>query len=210
MHLNAGELIAFVEGTAAPEAERAKRHLEECPRCRERERELRRLIGSMTADRLLEPSSGALDAVIGRFGRPRPDAGLPAWARGLRETVARLVLDTFSQPGLAFAGARTVATARRLRFEAGDLELDVLIEPEEGRRRLTAQVLSLAVGGTPVSDASYLVSVAGNLESSGETDEHGELASDLRTPGDIEIRVAARSTLALFVIPDRPGNPSGS
>jgi hypothetical protein len=211
VHLSAADLIGFLEGSVDARAvERTERHLQECPRCREKERELGRLIRSMAADRLLEPSDAAMEAVIRRFGRSRRESPLPDWARGLRETVARLVFDTLRQPDLAFAGARTGAGARRLRFEAGDLELDVLIEPEGGRRRLTAQLLALGVGGSPISDANYLVSVAGHLETTGETDEHGELASDLRTAGEIEIHVAAHRTLALFRIPDRPGHPAGN
>jgi hypothetical protein len=139
-----------------------------------------------------------------RAFRPRPEtAPGPAWARGLPERLARLLFDTLASPGAAFAGARATAAARRLRFQSNGCELDVLLENEGDRLRLTAQLLSTGPVIAPIAAARFVVNVGGRIAAEGETDGDGELACTASAGGEVEIRLAAAGELLVFRIPGR-------
>ena len=167
----------------------------------------RLLIDAMGTDRLLDPPESSVHSVL-RAIRPEASPELPGWAAGLREALARLVFDSFGEP--AFAGARSAGVARRLRFESDGVELDVLIEQEGDRRRLSGQVLELGPDPEPRADAPYVVLTALGPEREGETDAHGELGCELAGGGEIEIRLAVSGRLLVFRIPEpSPDAPTG-
>jgi hypothetical protein len=203
MHPRFEDWIELIEGSVAGAARhRLEEHLAECDECCKREREIRDMLETMVADRLLEPSPAALSSV---FEALRPSGfklTLPGWARGLRERLARPAFDTLENRQEAFAGARSSSVARRLRFNEGRLELDILVEAEGDRRRLTAQLLSLGEEPQPLVGARFLVSASGTIEADGETDAHGGFLREVAAPGDIEVRVATEDGLVVFTIPD--------
>jgi hypothetical protein len=203
VHPDVAAWIERIQGSASPStAERLEAHLAACPTCREIERDLRRVMEAMAADRLLEPSPGAVRAVLNAF-RPRRDVPSPGWARGLPERIARVLFDTLAAPQQAFAGARAAAAARRLRFESDALELDALLESEGDRLRLTAQLLTTADPVAPVPGARFLVAVGGRVEAEGVTDADGELACLVPPGDDVELRLAAGGSLCVFRVPGR-------
>jgi hypothetical protein len=203
MHPRTDEWIEYAFGRLSDGARKGlERHLAEgCEACARQAKELRHLHETISADRLLSPSEPARQAVLRAFRRSEGVSLLPDWARSLEQSVARVVFDSF-RSDLAFAGARASTAARRVRFEADRLELDVLVESEGDLRRITAQLLLLDPKPAPVSAARYLVMAGGHLEAEGATDVHGELVRELRTPGEIEIRLVMGKQVAVFRIPD--------
>jgi anti-sigma factor RsiW len=196
--------VERIQGSlSASDRESLEAHLAACSECRELERDVRRVLEALASDRLLEPSPAALRAVLRAIRPARESAPGPAWARGLPERMARLLFDTLATPELAFAGARIAAAARRLRFEANGLELDVLVETDGDRHRLTAQLLSSGPEIAPVAGSRFLIVVGGRVEAEGETDADGELACSVAGAGELEIRLAACGTLAVFRVPER-------
>lgn len=160
----------------------------------------RTILARMASDRLLEPSSSALEAVLAAY-QPAP-ARLPKWARDLAEQLANVVFDSLATPQAPFAGARSASAARRVRFETNGLELDLLIEATGDTRRLTGQLLRL--GDTPEAHASarWLLLNGGRFEVDGETDEHGEFSATLSSVGPLEIRAVHGRALVSFRLPE--------
>ncbi|GJM44984.1 MAG: hypothetical protein DHS20C21_18260 [Gemmatimonadota bacterium] len=205
MHLNFETLLQrLADGSDLTPEEAA--HIESCDDCRAMVARVRRFHQAMESQRLIEPSESAIAHVEGLVTRPEKSLPLPEWARTLPHRIAELLHDTLATPQAAFAGARGGAASRRLRFEAPDLELDVLVEADGRGRRVTAQLMSLVGEPAPISAVHYLVLAGGDLEAIGKTDDHGVLASQVSSTGAIEIRVAREDCLALFQIPDRTGN----
>lgn len=170
--------------------------------------ELRELFAAISTDFLLEPSRESVDAVLRSFRRKTAPAGLPRWAASLRGAVSQLRFDSFAHPEAAFAGARSAGVARRVLFEARGVELDVLIEPEGDRRRLTAQLLRTGDEPTPLSEARWIVTTNGRIDAEGETDAHGEFVQAVGR-GETEIRVAVDQDLIVFKIQEHLSESSG-
>ncbi|MBZ0267785.1 hypothetical protein K8I85_06485 [bacterium] len=210
MHLKVESILARMDPRGAFDLTAEERaHLDTCTPCRALEARLKRFASAVGDGRLLDPGWSAVRAVERLVGREPLGAGLPAWARSLPERIAELVHDTLASPQAAFAGARSGGAARRLRFEAQDVELDVLVEASGDRRHVTAQLLQLAGDAAPMSAVNYLVSAGGSLAATGTTDEHGVLVSEVDRDGEIEIRLARPGCLALFRIPDHAVDAAG-
>ncbi len=204
MHPGFAEWVEFQEGTLADDRRRAfQAHLDEgCSACESQRADVARLLEALEGDRLLEPSPAAVRAAHAAL-RPRTVADLrPGWARGLREALAGLVFDSFARPQAAFAGARSASVARRLRYESGGVELDLLVESEGDVRRITGQLLRLGTPARPMARAPFAVFGAGEFVSEGKTDERGEFSAPVDVPGEVEVRVADGGRLVTFRIPE--------
>ena len=202
MHLTTESLIELIDGDPSDGTRRhLETHLAACDRCREREREIRRVLEALTADRLVEPSTESVAAILRALRRGRA-VDLPRWAEGLPERMARMVFDSFTNPRQAFAGARAVSVARRLRFEVDQLELDALIEVEGDGQRLTGQVLSLGTSPRPVGGAPFFVLGAGGVVTDGRTNDHGEIMVEAAPAGEFEIRVGVEGRVYVFDVSD--------
>jgi hypothetical protein len=203
MHPDVAAWIARIQESASlSEGERLDAHLASCAACRDVERDVRRMMEALAGDRLLQPSPGALRAVLHAFG-PRREVAPPAWAHGLPERIARVLFDTLATPQLAFAGARATSAARRMRFESNGLELDVLLEAEGDRLRLHAQLLTTGAPIAPIPAARFLVAVGGRACAEGETDADGELSCVVPSGEEVEVRLAAAGSLSVFRVPGR-------
>jgi hypothetical protein len=163
--------------------------------------ELRELFAAISSDFLLDPSRESIEAVLRSFRQKASPAQLPPGAVTLRDAVSTLVFDSFAHPEAAFAGARSAGVARRVLFEAHGVELDVLVETDGDRRRLTAQLLRTGPEPTPLSEARWIVTTAGRIDAEGETDAYGEFVQTVG-PGETEIRVAVDRDLIVFSIPE--------
>jgi hypothetical protein len=178
------------------------------PGAEEEVRRWRQLLATMAEDSLLTPPDSTVEAAVRAFRRVRSTAGAEA-GEGLLERVARLVFDSLAAPEAAFAGARSAASARRLRFEGGGLELDLLVEPEGDIRRLTAQLLVLEPSPAPLADARWVVLAAGVPAGEGETDDRGELVATLARSGSLEVRIAHGDRIVVFRVPDPRDSAGG-
>jgi anti-sigma factor RsiW len=202
VHHTFESLIELIEGAVS---DTTRRHLEEhlaaCGTCRERMQEIRRVLEALASDRLIEPSGASIDIAL-RALHPMAVVEPPRWAKGLPERLARVVFDSFVNPQQAFAGARTVSIARRLRFEIDQIELDALVEVEGDSRRLTGQVLSLSETPEPVEGAPFSVLAAGAVVAEGETSSHGEIVMESAPAGEFEIRLGAKGRVYVFGVSD--------
>ena len=202
MHLTTESLIEFIDGSHSDATRgRLEAHLGVCGRCREREQEIRRMLEALAFDRLIEPSAASVAATF-RALRPSVVADPPHWAKGLPQRLARMVFDSFASPRQAFAGARAVSVARRLRFEVDQLELDVLVETHGDRRHLTGQVLSLVETPQPVGGRPFYVLAAGAVVAEGETSDHGEIVLEADPAGELEIRIGVEGRVYVFGVSD--------
>jgi len=205
IHPDAERWIPFVGGNLG-DAERRSlaAHLGSCAVCRQSEAAVRRMLAALQAGPLEEPPLGARERARAAFSAPELPAGLPDWTRSVARRFVRLVSDTLADPHLAFAGTRGATEARRLRFEADDVELDVMVETRGDRRRVTAQLLSGRERLSPIASASYFVSAAHRLAVVGVTDAAGQILCETFEHGPIEILVVQPHQLSRFVIPEVP------
>lgn len=152
--------LAFVEDSLASEERGAlERHLASCRSCRDVVTAARRLVQAFGEGPLPEPSATLVESAFRAFAAARPPlpTGLPEHATRLAQRFVEVVFDAFARPEAAFAGTRSAQVARRVRFEAADLELDVLIEARGDKRRLVAQVLALGKSVHPIADVYFFV-----------------------------------------------------
>lgn len=207
-HPDSSRWIEFVEGSLANDSrEELESHLAACETCRTAEQFVRRVMNALASSDLPEPSGAALRTALRSFRSSHLPAGIPEHVRKLGQLVVDLVFDSFAHPERAFAGARTGSLARRLRFESESLELDVLVEAQGDRRRLTAQLLGLKAAAHPIADVDYWVSVNGQLTATGITDDQGGLTVEIGT-GEIEILLVAGGSLSCFRIPETAADPA--
>jgi anti-sigma factor RsiW len=204
MHPEHDRWIALASGELSGAEERElSAHLAGCPACRDTEHAVRRVVQAMMAGPPPLPSDAATRAAIDAFGARLLPRGLPDRVRELKQRWIDLVFDSLAPSDALFAGARGSVPARRVRFEADDLELDVLVETSPGGRRLVLQVSHLGHAQHPLPETSVFICAGGNVVTSGETDAYGQYRSALvEVSGDIEVDVAAATTLARFRIPD--------
>ena len=202
-HPHSTRWIAFVEGSLA-NADRLElqSHLAACETCRADEQGIRRVMNALASSELPEPSDAALRKALRSFRASHLPAGIPEHVRKLAQRIVDVVFDSSAYPERAFAGARSGGLARRLRFEAEALELDVLVEAHGDRRRVIAQLLALQVDVHPIADIDFWVSVGTQLVATGITDDQGGLVVEVGSPGEIEILLVAGGSLASFRIPE--------
>jgi hypothetical protein len=206
MHPTERDLIDFaLDETGAKDRVRIERHLaERCVECSRRVEEYRELLQSMRSDRLAEPPAAWVERAValGRSGSWL--ARVRAWCAGLGEEAGRVVYDSFAVPGLAPAGVRGAETERRLRFESGDVELDLHLEPRGRGGIITGQLVELGDTPKPLSGARYLLTSGEEESAAGVTDEFGEFTVTMARITGLVVRVARPGRLATFEIPGAP------
>jgi len=210
MHPSEKQLIDFALAEAGESgARRIERHLAEdaCRACAEIVDGYRDLFLLMQEDRTPEPPAAWVERAIA-LGRPSWLARVREWCVGLTEEAARVVFDSFAAPGLAPAGVRSADTERRLRFESGDVELDVRVEPAGRGGVVTGQLVDIAGDPTPLANARYLLTAGAADPVEGETDDFGEFSRRIPDLTDLQIRVMRGDRVALFRIPGAPDGGS--
>jgi anti-sigma factor RsiW len=203
MHPSEGKLIAFVLAESGDEERRRiEAHLaEDCPACAETVARLRELVGLMQGDRTPEPPAAWVQRAVA-LGRTSWREKIREWCGDLSEELGRLVFDSFAAPGLAPAGVRNVETERRMRFESGDVELDVRVEPTGRGGLVTGQFLLLGESPCPLPSARYLLTAGASEAVSGATDDFGEFSEQVPDLAGLRIRVIHEGRLAAFEIPE--------
>ena len=119
-----------------------------------------------------------------------------------------MVFDSFATPGLAPAGVRSTDIERRLRFESGDVELDVRVEPVGRGGEVTGQLVDLSGEPTPLANARFLLTAGAADPVEGETDDFGEFTVKIPDLTDLQIRVVRGDRVAFFRIPGAPDGGS--
>src|SRR5262245_59438655 len=110
LHLNSERLVDYAEGRLAGQAlQFAKGHLEECSPCTEELRKWSELFDLLHPSELQDPPVFAIRNCLAIYNIPKPMSRL-------REVVARLVFDSFSDP-LA-VGVRGASDAQQLLMQA--------------------------------------------------------------------------------------------
>jgi hypothetical protein len=204
MHLTAKDIVDWLDETAAaPARARVEEHLAtSCATCTERLEALRRLIATMVSDRTPTPPADVVAAAVRLFQNEPAAVPLAARIRAflgtLSEEAGRLVFDSLSPASQAFAGARSVTSDRRLRFEGAGLELDISIEGHGISRRLIGQVLELEGTARPAADCRYLITAAGGPVAEGVADALGEFAAPIPDSSDLRVHLVSGNRAAVF------------
>lgn len=205
MHPSEKQLIEFALAEAGgQDARKVERHLaEDCAACAEIVSGYRDLLLLMREDRTPEPPAAWVQRAIA-LGRPSWIARIREWCAGLREEAGRVVFDSFADPGLALTGVRSTDVERRLRFESGDLELDIRVEPVGRGGILTGQLVDIRGDVGPLTHARYLLTSGTADPVEGETDDFGEFSERVPDLTDLQIRVVRGRRFASFRIPEAP------
>ncbi len=180
-HLDTRSALDYLDHKLDPSARRAaEAHLgRPCGSCRERLRELGEVLEQIRTDDASEVPGWLHERAKSVFQRAQ--SRFPA-ARAV-EVLARLVFDSFAAP-LAAATRRSVGEARRLRFQFGELALEIEIERE------SSQTVQLR-GWLEAADATLYdltVSVAGETRRL-RPDGDGRLAAEGVPEGAIRFTV---------------------
>ncbi|MFN8178889.1 MAG: hypothetical protein U0167_13250 [bacterium] len=206
MHPKDEELIALLFGEAPKNSESAQ-HVASCARCRGALRQLEELVRTLREDRDPEPPQDRVAAAIA-LRRPAAVAGiaqrLAEFARGLVEEAVALVTD--SSATLAPAGVRSAAASRRLRFESGDVELDLAIERAGTSQVLTGQLLRLRPRSAPAAGSPLLVLDARDRPHEVTTDDLGEFVLEVGDASRLVIRAVVDDHLFVFDVAAEPAS----
>jgi len=210
MHLTDAQLIEMLDGSADSAS---RSHLEQgCGPCGRRLEAFRTLVMSMRTDRDPDPPEEWVrraEALRARAPLAAVHDKVTAWASGLREELARILSDSLALPGdPALAGVRSVGGARRLRFEAGSVELDLQIEPGMGASIVTGQFMTTAPGSSPLDRVPFLVVSGENDPVEGTTDRLGEFSVDAPEGADLQLRLRVDDRVVRFDVPPEPSPDS--
>ncbi len=172
-HVTLAELADHADGrTVASARARIEAHLAACPTCAGRLASITEITQLMRTDRSPEPPVYVVSRAVRLFQPETLPEAARRWLAGAAEVIGRLVFDSRQQP--SFATARGVMSGRRLRFEAGGLELDLVAERHQGKGYLTGQVSRMEAEARPVAGAHFLAIAAGRPPVEGTTDALGE------------------------------------
>jgi hypothetical protein len=131
-------LLHLLDGAALADADRL--HLDECAECRHRAAGLTTLLQSMEIARRSRPTAVALARlrvlsahIETRSAIEHAAEQVTAWVR------ARLMLDTRA----SLQGVRSIGGPYRLLYSTDDVDVELLIEPANGRHRLDGELVPL-------------------------------------------------------------------
>lgn len=207
MHPTDEALIGWVLGDEGEAVERVRRHVAgPCPACAGRVLEIERVLATMRSDQDPEPPEAWVRRAVALWRRSADGPGLleriRRWGADLLEETGRLVADS-ATPSLAPAGLRSLGAARRLRFEAEGVELDLDLEPTSGGIRLTGQFAALHPEPVPLAGARFLVVTRSGAWQEGEADPLGEFDARADDAVGLQIRVIHRGRVVVFEVPAR-------
>lgn len=184
-HLREDVLFGWlVDGQTLAAAEAA--HLAACTLCQAAAAQTRRLLEELVVYRAAVPSKDAQARYVAAFRHARADQ--PSLLNRVASwLIGSLVFDSRTQ-ALA-AGVRSGGSAAyRLVFRAGETELELLVEPENGRRSLVGEVLG-AVDTVYLVQLSLLEGESPVLEQ--ETDGNGMFRFEALRPGRYRLDVSS-------------------
>lgn len=206
MHPSDDQLIGFLDGHVG---EDVRQHLERtCPRCSERLELIRGLLASLRSDQDADPPAAWVARAVALRGGalvPPVRERLAAWLGRLPEQIARVVSDSSAVPGgVAVAGIRSLGGARRLRFEADRVELDLQIEADPGAVIVIGQFATAGVSPAPIGDASFVLLAGDSEPVPGTTDSLGEFSIDAPFGSTFQLLLRHDDRIVRFEVPPEP------
>src|SRR5262245_24158900 len=180
-HLELGDVADFVRGVArGDDRVRMEKHLASgCERCRDAVSFLRDVASLSRADERWEPPASVVRHAI---------AILPPAARFTRRLIGRLVFDSFSQPQPA--GVRSVhRRSRQLMYRAGEVYVDLRIEQEQARRRVSLVGQIVSRDGSAITPPDVFLLEAGRAVQAAPVTEFGEFQMEYEPKPRLRLRI---------------------
>jgi hypothetical protein len=180
MHLKAEEALDLIENRATEEQVQFwNQHFAICSSCLDQLQDWQR-IHSLLKRENLESAPEALTALartIFEPAAPRPS---------LREVIASVVFDSFSQPALA--GARGASSARQILLSAEDVDVHVRVSARGTERRIAGQILSRNKSANLVGVRLHLLE-GGKRVGTAAADKFGEFEFEEVTDGPLDLEI---------------------
>ncbi|MGA8144998.1 MAG: hypothetical protein WB987_14010 [Candidatus Acidiferrales bacterium] len=187
-HFTTDEWVDFVRGTVAKDKKAVMQiHLESgCKRCEREATTWQRVRDTASRSMALEPDDSVVRFVKGTFAI----SGKRHASRS-RGSIAELLFDSLREP--LQVGVRSAATAssRQLLFGAGDLRIDLRLEPQIDSENvaLIGQILDSAAPTAAPAAASVALLKDGKVVSEASTNRFGEFQLQCDLAGGLELRV---------------------
>jgi hypothetical protein len=183
MHLRREMALDFIEGRLVRQlSEELMTHLDDCPPCMDRVEDCQWLLASLKRPHLQNAPSPTLDSAVSLYQAPVERARRAT----LRQAIASLVFDSFSQP--APAGSRSLMVARHLVMRADEYDIHLRISETGERREVFGQVQSCKSNG--FIDAARLHLICdGQRVSSTHVNELGEFQFNSIPDGTLNLQI---------------------
>jgi len=173
-HLNIENIMAYLDGNAtSAEKSEWESHLAVCAACSESKRQ------AVAMERLLHDEAGFQTParLVQALKDVFPAGDKPA-KPFLADMIASRDFDSFDQP--MPAGVRSIATpARQYLFRAGELDVDVKIEPAKGNERITLTGQAMSAASNFVHNAVVRLESDGMVRYRTRTNKLGEFSFEV-------------------------------
>jgi hypothetical protein len=186
MHLNTETIIDFMEGRLENAARQQRlEHTDNCPKCATEIQSWQTVSVALRRSHLHSASDVLLEKAHALFERPAQPVGSPTKG-GLRQILASLVFDSFTQP--AFAGARGQAATRQVVMRAEEFDIHVRIWATNEHRQVLGQIQPRGTN-TFVDTARLHLLQNGERVSSASVNELGEFHFDFVPAGLLSLQI---------------------
>ena len=186
MHLDTENIIDFTEGRLEKAAQQQwLQHTDSCPKCSTELQSWQNLSLALRRSHLHSASDVLLEKAHALFERPAQPAGSQTKS-GLRQILASLVFDSFTQP--AFAGARGHAATRQVLMRADEFDIHVRIWATNEDRQMLGQIQPRGTN-TFIDTARLHLLQNGERVSSASVNELGEFHFDSVPSGVLSLQI---------------------
>jgi len=201
MHISDQIALDLIEGqTGSPEMKASIEHIDRCPSCNQLMEEWRRVHSLLKRSHLESAPPEFIERARAIFDvRPTPKPPV------IKEVVAAVVFDSFTQP--AFAGARGASAAQHVVLRAEEFDIHLKISMDPSLRQMVGQVFAR-------DETQFLSSVRLQLLQNGKpvkttwSDNFGEFQFDQLPPGVLLLQVdlPRLTVVGGITITERPEN----
>jgi hypothetical protein len=186
MHLDTPTIIDLMEGRLEKVTEQQwLQHTDNCPKCASELQDWRNLSLALRRSHLYTASAALLEKAHAMFEPPTPPAGSPIEG-SLRQILASLVFDSFTQP--AFAGARGQSNTRQVLMRAEDFDIHVRIWATNENRQVLGQIQPRGTN-TFIDTARLHLLQDGERVSSASVNELGEFHFESVPAGLLSLQI---------------------
>src|SRR5262245_59891416 len=186
MHLDTETIIDLMEGRLGKAAAQEwLQHANNCSQCSTELQGWQNLSMALRRSHLHSASDALLEKAQAMFERPTQPAGSPTKG-GLRQILASLVFDRFTQP--AFAGARGQAATRQVVMRAEEFDVHVRIWAANENRHVLGQIQPRGTK-TFIDTARLHLLQNGERVSSAFVNELGEFRFDCVPAGLLSLQI---------------------
>jgi len=180
MHLSTEEALDLIEKKASQDQiEFWNTHILTCAGCASQLqawKEIRDRLSRKNLESAPAPLTHAAEAIF----EPRGEK------KSVREVIASVLFDSFSQP--AFAGARGSAAARQLLLSGDEFDVHLRISTLGGQRRIAGQILSRGKDSDVTGSQLHLLHEGKRIETAA-ADRFGEFEFHEITGGPLELEI---------------------